>query len=138
MKKFLQLSFLPTNRDLGLLLLRLGFGGYMAIAHGLPKLMNFSARSGKFPDPLGLSSPVSLGFTIGAEFFAAAFVALGLFTRLSAAAVIFTMGVVFFVMHDGTFIGEGNGELAMVYIVAFLVIFVSGAGKYSIDGKLGD
>ncbi len=77
MGKFLSLSFLPTSRDVGLLLLRLGFGGYMIIAHGLPKLMNFSTRSGKFPDPLGLSSPVSLGFTIGAEVFAAAFVALG-------------------------------------------------------------
>ena len=80
---------------------------------------------------------MSLGFTIVAEVFAAAFVVLGLFTRLSAAAVIFTMGVAFFVMHNGTFIGEGNGELAMVYLIAFLVIFVSGAGKYSIDGKLG-
>lgn len=137
MNKFLTLSFLPTSRDLGLLLLRLGFGGYMVIAHGLPKLMNFSARSGKFPDPLGLSSPVSLGFTIGAEVFAASFVVLGLFTRLSAAAVIFTMSVAFFALHNGTFIGEGNGELAMVYLIAFLVIFVSGAGKYSIDNKLG-
>ncbi len=137
MNKFLTLSFLPTNRDLGLLLLRLGFGGYMIIAHGMPKLLSFADRKDSFADPLGLSSPVSLGFTVGAEVFAAAFVVLGLFTRLSAAALIFTMGVAFFVMHEGIFVGEGNGELAMVYLLAFAVILVTGAGKYSIDSKLG-
>ncbi len=46
------------------------------------------------------------------------------------------MGVAFSVMHNGNFIGEGNGELAMVYFLAFLTIFVSGAGKYSIDNRL--
>ncbi|GAB5561984.1 MAG: DoxX family protein [Synoicihabitans sp.] len=137
MNKFLTLSFLPTNRDVALLLLRLGFGGYMIAAHGMPKLLSFAKRKDSFPDPLGLSSPVSLGFTVGAEVIAAAFLVLGLFTRLSAAALIFTMGVAFFTIHSGIFIGEGNGELAMVYLLAYLVIFVAGAGKYSIDGKLG-
>ena len=135
MNKFLTLSFLPTSRDLGLLILRLGFGVYIILAHGLPKLMSFADRKGNFPDPLGLSSPVSLGFTVGAEVFAAAFLVLGIFTRLSAAALVFTMGVAFFGMHNGVLIGEGNGELAVVYLLAFLVIFISGGGKYSIDSK---
>jgi putative oxidoreductase len=137
MNKFLTLSFLPTSRDLGLLLLRLGFGAYLIMGHGLPKLLEFADRKNNFLDPLDVSSPLSLGFTVGAEVFAAAFVILGLFTRLAAVAVIFTMGVIFFAIHDGIFVGEGNGELAMVYLVAYLTIFVAGAGKYSIDGKLG-
>tara|TARA_B110000483_G_scaffold208333_2_gene253882 strand:- start:1399 stop:1815 length:417 start_codon:yes stop_codon:yes gene_type:complete len=135
MNKILTLSFLPTSRDLGLLVLRLGFGVYMIVAHGLPKLMNFAARKDNFPDPLGLSSPVSLGFTVGAEVFAAAFLVLGLFTRLSAAALIFTMSVAFITMHGGIFVGEGNGEKAAVYLSAFLVILISGGGKYAIDSK---
>lgn len=135
MNKFLTLSFLPTSRDLALLVLRLGFGGYMIVAHGLPKLMRFADRKDNFPDPLGLSSPVSLGFTVGAEVFAAAFLVLGLFTRLSAAALAFTMGVAFFTMHGGILVGEGNGELAVVYLLAFLVILISGGGTYSIDHK---
>lgn len=135
MNKFLTLSLLPTSRDLGLLVLRVGFGAYIIVAHGLPKLMSFADRKDNFPDPLGLTSPVSLGFTVGAEVFAAAFLVLGLFTRLSAAALIFTMGVAFVSMHGGIFVGEGNGEKAAVYLLAFLVIFISGAGKYSIDSK---
>ena len=135
MNKFLTLSFLPTSHDLGLLVLRIGFGGYMIVAHGLPKLMSFADRKDNFPDPLGLSSPVSLGFTVGAEFFAAAFLIFGLFTRLSATALIFTMGVAFSTMHNGILIGEGNGEKAVVYLLAFVVILISGGGKYSIDSK---
>lgn len=137
MKKFLSLSFLPTNRDVGLLILRVAFGGYMAMFHGWGKLMGWSKMSDGFPDPLGISSPVSLGFTIGAEFVAAVLVVLGLFTRLSALALVFTMGVAFFVIHGAKLSGEGNGEMAALYGLVFLVLAVTGGGKYAVDSKLG-
>jgi len=137
MNKFLSLSFLPTNRDLALLWLRVVFGTYMLVFHGWGKLIGWSKLSGGFPDPLGVGSPVSLALTIFAEVLVAAFFVLGLFTRLSAVILTFTMGVAFFIVKGAKFSGQGNGELAFLYAAVFLAFVFTGAGKYSIDGKMG-
>ena len=137
MKKFLSLSFLPQNRDLALLFLRVVFGGYMLVFHGWGKLMGWSKLSGGFPDPLGVGSPVSLALTIFAEVLAAVALMLGLFTRMSALILTFTMGVAFSLVHGAKFAGEGNGELAFVYGAVYLALVFTGAGKYSIDSKMG-
>ena len=137
MKKLLCLSFLPKSQDVALLLLRVGFGGYMLVFHGWGKLIGWSKLSGGFPDPLGVSSPVSLGLTVFAEVFAAAFLMVGLFSRLAAVVLTVTMGVAFFIVHGGVFAGAGNGEMAFLYGLAFLALIFTGAGKYSIDRKMG-
>lgn len=138
MIKYLNLSALPKSADVALLLLRVGFGAYMVYFHGLAKLLNWSEMYKSFPDPLGIGSPTSLGFTITAELFMAALVVVGLFTRLASLSLVFTMGVAFSMVHGAKFSGDGSGELAFVYGIVFLVLFVSGAGKYSLDSKLGD
>ena len=138
MIKFLQFSVIPKGPDLALLLLRVSFGSYMLVFHGLPKLVGWSKMSAGFHDPLGIGSPVSLGFTIGAELVMAAFVVLGLFTRLASLALVFTMGVAFFIVHSGNLSGKDSGEMALLYGLAFLVTLVAGGGKFSIDRKLGD
>ena len=33
--------------------------------------------------------------------------------------------------------GQGNGELAFVFFAAYLALFFSGAGKLSVDAKIG-
>lgn len=137
MNRLLSLSFLPTNRDLALLVLRIVFGGYMLVFHGWPKLAGWSKMSGGFPDPLGVSSPVSLGLTIFAEVLMALLLIAGLFTRLSALILAFTMGVAFAIVHGAKFAGEGNGEMAFIYGAVYLALVFTGAGKYSVDGKLG-
>ncbi len=138
MNKFLSLSFLPKSQDVTLLILRVGFGTYMLIFHGWGKLIGWSDKSGGFPDPLGVTSPVSLAFTGLAEVFVAAFLIVGLFTRLSAVILTSTMAVAFFMVHDGKFAGAGNGELAFVYGLAFLALIFSGGGRFSLDQKLGN
>ena len=137
MKKILCLSFLPKSHDVALLLLRVGFGGYMLVFHGWGKLIGWSKLSGSFPDPLGVSSQVSLGLTVFAEVFAAAFLIVGLFSRLSAVLLTVTMGVAFFIVHGGKFAGDGNGEMAFLYGLVFLALIFTGAGKYSVDRKMG-
>ncbi len=137
MNKFLTFSFLPKSSDLALLLLRVGFGGYMLIFHGWGKLLGWSKLSGGFPDPLGVSSPVSLSLTILAEVLAAALLILGLYTRLSAFLLTITMGVAFFIVHGGRFAGEGNGEMAFLYGLGFLALIFTGGGRFAIDRKLG-
>src|SRR5512145_2146765 len=102
-----------TRQDLstsiGLLILRLGIGGYM-LTHGWGKLqMALAGGFDKFGDPIGLGSALSLVLMTSAEFFCALAVMFGLATRIAAAPVVFGMGVAAFVVHgaDPWTIGEG-------------------------------
>ncbi|HRE82781.1 MAG TPA: DoxX family protein [Opitutaceae bacterium] len=137
MKQLLQLDFLPRSFDVGVLLLRLGFGGSMAALHGWGKLMNYSAMSGKFADPFGLGPAPSLVLAIIGELVFAVMVAIGLFTRLAALGTAFTMGVAFFIAHEGNLTGANSGEMSFLYLLAFTALFISGGGHYSVDAKIG-
>jgi len=119
------------SHDLALLMLRLAFGGSMALMHGWGKLESFTDKSGSFPDPLGVGSTLSLALTVGAEFGAGLLVAVGLFTRLSAVPMAFTMAVATFVIHAGD--PMAKRELAFLYMVSFVAIAILGAGKFSLD-----
>ena len=57
------------SNDISTLFLRLSFGLTMALAHGLPKIMNYSTMKNNFPDPIGIGNSASLVLVIFAEFF---------------------------------------------------------------------
>jgi len=61
LRRILNLEFLPTSVDLGLLVLRLWLGLSLLGLLGWTKLSTFGEMSGKFPDPLGIGHPGSLG-----------------------------------------------------------------------------
>ncbi len=140
MKKFLTLTYFPAIPDLGMLALRAWFGLSMLLLHGMVKLNKFSAMvemmhaDGKgFPKFLAVAA-------ILAESVSAALIVLGLFTRWAALTLIVTMGVAFFVAHkavlDPMAPPPGSGELAYLYLGAFVAIFIGGAGRYSVDAKI--
>ncbi len=119
--------------DLVLLLWRLTFGGLMLLNHGWGKVERVFSGSGRFPDPLGLGAELSLWLTAFAEGVCALLIVLGLFTRLAAAPLIFAMGVAAFVVHgDDPF---KDKEPALIYLVAFLSLLLTGPGSYSLDAK---
>lgn len=121
-------------KSLGILCLRLGFGLTMAIQHGWSKLMNFTSSMEAFPDPLHLGSTISLALTVSSELFCALLVALGLFTRLASVPLMVTMAVAFFIIHGNDLFNKK--EMAFLYMIAFLVIFILGPGKYSLDKRI--
>ena len=122
--------------DLGLFIHRVAFSLFMAFAHGLPKLAAFGDKMDSFPDPLGVSSPVSLALAVFSEFFCALAVALGLYVRLAVIPLIITMVVAAFIVHAGDPFGQK--ELALVYLVGFTTLFFTGGGKvWALDSKLG-
>jgi putative oxidoreductase len=122
--------------DAGLLIHRLVFGGFMVIGHGLPKLQMFGGDPSKFPDPLGIGNTLSFYGCMAGEVLGPLLIAFGLLTRVAAVPAIFTMGVAAFLIHasDPFFMaGAGAKEPALIYLVAFLTIALSGPGRFSID-----
>jgi putative oxidoreductase len=134
--RILQFDFLPRNTDAGLLVLRLWLGLSLLVLHGWSKLTGFSEMSGKFPDPIGVGSSISLALTIFAEVACAVLIAAGLLTRAATATLIILMGVAFFVVHKGALSGPGSGELAFIYLAGFVTLLLTGAGKFSFDARL--
>lgn len=121
-----------------MLALRIWFGGALFFLHGMAKLQNFSEMATKFPNVfapyLNVSPTVNLSLAAGAEVVAAACVVLGLFSRLSALACGFTMLMGFFVANKAVL--SGPGELAFMYMGAFLAIFFAGPGRFSVDAVI--
>lgn len=98
--------------------------------------MNFSEMSAAFPDPLGVGGQISLGLAIFGELFCSIAVIFGFLTRLAIIPMIFTMGIAFFVAHEGSF--ATGGELAFAYLIVFVFILWTGPGRYSIDAFIGN
>lgn len=118
--------------DIALLLLRVGFSGMM-LTHGIPKLAKLGDSPIEFADPIGVGSTLSLILTLIGEVLAPALILIGFKTKLAAIPAAITMLVAAFVVHLSDPIG--TKEKALLYLIGFLVIFLAGPGKYSIDKK---
>lgn len=134
--------------SIGLLVLRVGAGGYM-MTHGWGKLQRVIAGElDKFADPIGIGTGASLVLSAGAEFGCALLVVLGLFTRWAAIPVAFTMLVAAFVVHasDPWTMGRAaqlfqageaqswsSKEPALLFLVPFLALAFLGGGRFSLD-----
>ena len=118
--------------SLGLLLLRVGFGGSMIYGHGWDKLINFSARMESFPDPFHIGSPVSLALVVFAELFCSVFVVAGLATKFAVVPLIINMSVALLFVHFND--PFAKQELATLYLLSAVILLLTGPGQYSIDG----
>lgn len=131
-----QLGLFPS---IGLLILRVGIGGYIS-THGWGKLQTILAGDfAGFPDPIGLGSGLSLVLAMIAELICGLLVAIGMATRPAAVVVVFAMAVAAFGFHaaDPWMMGEGpSKEPALVYLFAFLALAFTGAGRFSFDQRL--
>ncbi len=122
--------------DIGLLLLRLVFGGSMLLGHGWGKFMRFFEEGPiEFGDPIGLGPTFSLVLAVFAEVLCSILVMLGLLTRWAVIPLIITMIVAAFVVHIND--PFSKMEKAILFLAAYLCLLLSGPGKYSIDNILG-
>ncbi|MCK0110033.1 DoxX family protein [Flavobacteriaceae bacterium S0825] len=124
--------FTKNYNDIALAILRIGTSAMM-LTHGIPKINRLFADEVQFMDFLGLGASTSLTLALIGEVIAPLFIIFGFRTKLAAIFPIATMLVAFFFVHlDDPF---GKQEKALLYLMAFLVIFLAGPGKYSVDGK---
>lgn len=119
-----------TTISLLLLALRILFGGLL-LSHGIQKWTNYTEMSAVFPDPLGVGSQVSLGLAIFGELACSIGFIFGALYRLAMIPMIFTMCMAFFVIHGND--AFAVKELAFIYLVVFILMYITGPGKYSID-----
>jgi putative oxidoreductase len=126
-------------QSVGLLILRLGMGGYM-MTHGWGKLqMVINRQFDQFGDPIGLGNTLSLILAMLAEFFCALLVLIGLGTRVAAVPVVLTMGVAAFVVHASdpwTMGGGASKEPALLFLTGFLALVFLGGGRFSFDALI--
>lgn len=132
----------------GLLILRVGFGGFL-MTHGWGKAgMIANGQLDSFPAMIGLSGPASLLLVTFAELVCAGLVVIGLGTRLAAVPVVIAMAVAAFVAHaqdpwtmgraaelfmSGQSESWGSKQPALMFLIPFLALIFTGAGRFSID-----
>ena len=68
--------------------------------------------------------------TIFAEFCCSLFLITGLLERILVVPMIIAMAVAFFDVHDAMM---PEGELSLIYLIMFFILFITGPGKFSID-----
>ena len=130
-------------RNIGLLILRVSFGLYMAIGHGWGKIVGGPERwsgLGQAMEIFGIGfAPTFWGFMASfAEFACALLLVIGLFTRPALLLLTINMGVAatsHIVGGDG-WVGAGSAEMALLYGFMFLSLLLIGPGKYSMDRRL--
>lgn len=122
----------PDGITISLLLLALRIlFGCLLLSHGIQKWNNYAEMSAVFPDPLGVGSNVSLGLAIFGELACSIGFIFGALYRLAMIPMIFTMCMAFFVIHGSD--PFAVKELAFVYLVVFILMYITGPGKFSID-----
>ena len=117
--------------DIALLAARIGIASLMLV-HGMPKLIQlFSDEPVQFPAVLGMSAATSLTFAVLAEVFCSLLVLVGLATRIAVIPLIFTMLIAVFSYHSAD--PFAKQELGLHYILVYLMLLLTGSGKYSLD-----
>lgn len=117
-------------KNTALAILRIGSSA-MLMTHGVPKISRLFADKIEFPDPLGVGALISLLLVILGEVIAPALIIIGFRTRLFSIFPAITMLVAAFIVHlDDPF---ARKEKALLFAMCFIVIFLVGPGKYSID-----
>ena len=122
---------MKTNSlNFGLLLFRVSISAAM-LTHGYGKFMKVLAGDFSFADPIGIGPTASLILCAIAEFIAPLILIVGWKTRLFAIISVINMLVAFIISHDGD--PFAKKEKAFIYLIAFVFICFSGAGKHSVD-----
>ena len=68
--------------------------------------------------------------TIFCEFCCSLFLMAGLLVRIMVLPMIAAMAVAFFDIHDALL---PDGELSLIYLIVFVILYIVGPGKYSVD-----
>lgn len=122
-----------VNAKTSAMLLRVFAAGFMIYGHGFGKVMNVLQGNLQFLDPIGIGPEASLILAAFAEGICGLLVLIGCWTRLAALILSINMFVAIFLHHIPSGDGFGAIETPLLYLVAFIIIFLLGPGNFSVD-----
>ena len=135
---------LATDAGYAPLALRIPIG-IIFVAHGAQKLFGAFGGyglegTGQFMASLGLTPGYLMALLAGsAEFFGGLALVVGLLVRPAAVSLLIAMLVAIVSVHwvNGFFITENGFEYAMILALISAVLLIEGAGKLSLDRRIG-
>ena len=133
MKKLFSTRYNAGAFNTALLVLRLGFGILLA-HHGYLKISDFHQTVGYTMDFMGIGKSASASLVIFAELFCGCLIIIGLFTRIACIPIIILFAVIIFKVGHADFFGKE--ELPTAYIIPFIALLFTGAGKISVDNMI--
>jgi putative oxidoreductase len=139
LKKIVTMSFIPSSKDAGLLVLRICTCLSLFLKHGTEKLFTFSQMAQHFPDPIHIGTVPSLIAAMIGDGICTLLIIAGFATRWAALWSFMSIFVAWAFVHHFMFFpkpGGDHGELIVVYLAGLLAIFVAGPGRYSLDSFL--
>ncbi|MBZ5856117.1 DoxX family protein [Flavihumibacter profundi] len=133
MKSLFNVNHNTAISDIAVLLLRILIAALM-LSHGIPKFASLLSGNVQFPALFGLDATSSLSIAVFSEVFCSLLILIGFGTRLAVIPLIITMLVAVFYIHAAD--PFAIKELAVLYLVAYIILLLKGSGKYSIDNLL--
>ena len=126
------------NNDLGFLILRLTVGVLM-LFHGINKMVFGISGITLMIESKGLPAILSYGVYVG-EVLAPILIIIGWRTRLASIVLLINMIFAVFVANPSSLLeltqhGAWASELGAFYLFLSVVLFFTGAGKYSLSSK---
>ncbi len=129
---------MKSSKDLGLSLLR-AVVGLVFLAHGYQKffLFGIGGVTASFAQ-IGIPAPhLSAFLAASAELLGGTALLLGLFTRVAAVPVAFTMIVAILQVHwKGGFFAPQGVEYPLTLLVANIALVVAGGGAFALDNTI--
>ncbi|KIO78238.1 DoxX family protein [Pedobacter lusitanus] len=131
MNRLFNTNYNHRGLDFVLLILRIGIAGLM-LFHGTGKLeMLLAGGEIKFMNFMGLGDTASLILAVFAEVVCSVLVLLGIAVRLAVLPLMITMVVAIFLVHGAD--GLKEKELAIHYLLTYIVLLFAGGGRFSVD-----
>jgi putative oxidoreductase len=131
MKKIFSTNHTTKNVDIALLITRIAIALLM-LTHGIPKMAGLAETPVKFMDVFGMGAGISLSLAVFAEVICSVLVLVGLGTRLAVIPLIVTMLIAALHVHAGD--PFAKQEMALHFLLVYVLLFMLGSGKYSFDG----
>jgi putative oxidoreductase len=114
--------------DWALLVFRVLLSVQMIYVHGIKK---FSEAPEEVPNPFQMPAMLVYVYAILSSVFFPVLTALGLFTRISAAAVLLTTLIGYFFVHGAD--DASVRDVPYMYSVSFLLVLILGPGRFAAD-----
>lgn len=138
----LEIRLATRLQDVFLLVIRL-YWGWQFFLTGKGKLMNIE-RTSEFFGSLGIPLPTLNAYAAGSvECFGGLLLLLGVASRIITIPLISTMCVAYLTAHHEQLFGifrnpdDFVSALPFLFLLAALLVFLFGPGKFSVDGWLG-